>query len=237
MVRYVVKTTLIISVIMLSLGIYPSTQTEIMYVNTVAAQSESPLIVIQQVNLEVEKDGEYLPLDALIINDPTIDDQLLTPQFLNKSTIRVNATYSTIIGNLLSIAVHSFAVDVYAVITGANDNFTLQAGIALYNDEPPEQVVLPPNSSKSEIIDIDSLTLSTYGFYKFVFRVQYHIFDGGSLTPIETYFSHNMSFELVESLPEPPYVILIIFYALAFVLIAFVILGIYGNRKYKDLDV
>ncbi|MHA1541400.1 MAG: hypothetical protein ACTSQH_00315 [Candidatus Hodarchaeales archaeon] len=236
MVRYVVKTTLIISVIMLSLGIYPSTQTEIMYVNTVAAQSESPLIVIQQVNLEVEKDGEYLPLDALIINDPTIDDQLLTPQFLNKSTIRVNATYSTIIGNLLSIAVHSFAVDVYEVITGANDNFTVQAGIALYNYEPPEQVVLPPNSSKSEIIDIDSLTLRTYGFYKFVFRVQYHIFDG-SQTPIETYFAHNMSFELVESLPEPPYVILIIFYALTFVLIAFVILGIYGNRKYKDLDV
>ena len=124
MVRYVVKTTLILSVIMLSLGIYPSTQTEIMYVNTVAAQSESPLIVIQQINLAVEKDGEYLPLDALVIDDPTIDDQLLTPQFLNKSAIRVNATYSTIIGNSESIAIHSFAVDVYEVITGDNDNFT-----------------------------------------------------------------------------------------------------------------
>ncbi|MHA1946701.1 MAG: hypothetical protein ACXAC6_04205 [Candidatus Hodarchaeales archaeon] len=236
MVRYVVKTTLILFVIMLSLGIYPSTQTEIMYVNTVAAQSESPPLVIQQVNLEVEKEGEYFPLDALIIDDPTIDDQLRTPQFLNKSAIRVNATYSTIIGNSESIAVHSFAVDVYEVITGAIDNFTVQAGIALYNFEPPEKVVLPPNSSKSEIIDIESLTLPIYGFYKFVFRVQYHIFNGSQAT-IETYFAHNMSFELVESLPEPPYVILIIFYALAFVLIAFVLLGIYGNRKYKDLDV
>jgi hypothetical protein len=221
---------------MLSLGIYPSTQTEIIYVNTVAAQSESPLIVIQQVNLAVEKDGEYLPLDALVIDDPTIDDQLLTPQFLNKSTIRVNATYSTIIGNPESIAIHSFAVDVYKVITGARDNFTARAGISQYNYVPPEQFVLPPNSSKSEIIDIDSLVLPTYGFYKFVFLVWYHIFDG-SETPKDIYFAHNMSFELVESLPEPPYVILIIFYALAFVLIAFVILGIYGNRKYKDLDV
>ena len=46
----------------------------------------------------------------------------------------------------------------------------------------------------------------------------------------------NMSFVLVESLPEPPYAILFVFYALAFVLIAFVILGIYGNRKYKNMD-
>ena len=235
MVRYVAQTIIILLVIMLSVGVYPSTQTEIMKINTVEAQSESPLIIIQQVNLEVEKDGEYFPLEELTIDDPTITDQLLTPQFLNKSAIRVNATYSTIIGKSDKIAIHSFAVDVYEVITGARDNFTIQAGVSLYNYEPPEELVLRPNSSKSEIVEIPSLILPTYGFYKFVFRVQYHIFEG-SQTPVEVYFPYNMSFELVESLPEPPYVILFIFYSLAFVLIAYVVLGIYGNRKYKELE-
>ena len=118
MIRYVVKTTLILSVIMLSLGIYPSTQTEIMYVNTVAAQSESPLIIIQQVNLEVEKDGNFYILEERAIDDPTTADQLRTPRFLNKSTIRVNATYSTIIGNSEEIVIHFFAIEVYEVRTG-----------------------------------------------------------------------------------------------------------------------
>ncbi len=236
MVRYVAQTTLILSVIMLSLGIYPSIQTENMKINSVAAQSESPLIIIHQVNVEVEKTGKFFTLEELIIDDPTIDDQLLTPQLLNKSTLRVNTTYSTIIGNSEEIAIHFFAVDVYEVITGTSDNFTVQAGISLYKYEPPEELVLPPNSSKSEIIKIPSLILPTYGLYKLVFHVQYHIYEDSQL-PIEIYFPQNMTFELVESLPEPPYVILIIFYAVAFILIAFVALGVYGNRKYKDLDI
>ena len=220
---------------MLSLGINPSVQTEIVKVNAVATQSDSPLVVIQQVNLEVEKDGEFFPLEELIIDDPTIDDPDRSPQFLNKSNIRINATYSTVIGNSKSVAIHSFAIDVYEVITGTSDNFTIQAGISRYDYDPPEELVLPPNSSKSEIVEIRSLTLPTYGRYKFVFRVQYHIYEG-SQTPVEIYFAQNMSFELVESLPEPPYVILILFYSFAFLLIAYVVLGVYGNRKYKDLE-
>jgi hypothetical protein len=235
MVRYVAQTTIILSLIILSLGINPYTQTKIMKTQTVAAQTESPLIIIQQINLEVEKGGKYLPLEELIIDDPTVDDQLLTPQFLNKSNIRVNATYSTIIGNSQKVAIHSFAVDVYEVITGTKDNFTTVAGISRYKYEPPEELVLPPNSSKSEIIKITDLTLPEYGLYKFVFRVQYHIYEG-SQTPVEIYYPQNMTFELVESLPEPPYVILFIFYTLAFILIAYVVLGVYGSRRYKELE-
>ena len=235
MVRYVIQTTIIISVIMLSLGILPSVPTEMMNLNSVTAQSESPLIIIQQVNLEVEKDGVFFILEELELDDPTIGDQLRIPQFLNKSTIRVNATYSTIIGNFEEIVIHFFAIEVYEVITGENDNITVEAGISPYNYNNPEDLVLPPNSSKSEIVEIPSLILPDFGNYKFVFRVQYHVMDGDQL-PKDAYFAQNMSFELVESLPEPPYAILIVFYTLAFVLIAFVILGIYGNRKYKDLD-
>jgi len=235
MVRYIIQTTLIFSVIMLSLGISPSIPTEMMNLNTAAAQSESPLIIIQQVNLEVEKDGKYYILEELIIDDPTIGDQLRIPQFLNKSTIRVNASYSTVIGNSEEIVIHFFAIEVYEVKTGEADNISAVVGISPYNSQTPEELVLLPNSSKSEIIEIPSLILPTFGSYKFVFRVQYHIMDGNSL-PIDTYFAQNMSFELVKSLPEPPYALLIVFYALAFVLIAFVLLGIYGNRRYKILD-
>ncbi|MCK4848604.1 MAG: hypothetical protein KAT16_06250 [Candidatus Heimdallarchaeota archaeon] len=235
MVRYVIQTTLILSVIMLTLGISPTIPTEMMNPNVVAAQSESPLISIQQVNLEVEKDGEFYILEELAIDDPTTADQSRIPRFLNKSTIRVNATYSTIIGNFEEIVIHFFAVEVYLSITGENDNFTVEAGNSAYNYLPPEELVLPPNSSKSEIVEIPSLILPSFGNFKFVFHVQYHVMGENQLAK-DTYFAQNMSFELVETLPEPPYAILIVFYILAFVLIAFVILGIYGSRKYKDLD-
>jgi len=235
MVRHVIQNTLIISVILLSLGIMPSAPTEMMKLNTIAAQSESPSIIIQQVNLEVEKDGEYYILEELVIEEPTTGEQLRTPQFLNKSSIRINATYSTVIGDSKDIVIHFFAVEVYEVIIGENDNISTVAGISPYEYNNPEDLVLPPNSSKSEIIDIPSLILPAFGNFKFVFRVQYHILDG-DMTPKNAYFAQNMSFELVESLPEPPYAILIVFYMVAFVLIAFVVLGIYGNRKYKDLE-
>jgi hypothetical protein len=235
MVRYVVQTTLLLSVIMLSLGISTSVPTEMMRIDSVVAQSESPSVVIQQVNLEVKKDGVYQALEELIIDDNTTDIQLRTPQFLNKSAIRVNASYSTSIGGSEEIVVHFFSIEVYEVITGENANFTVVAGISPYSYQTPEELVLPPNSSKSEIVEIPSLILPIFGNFKFVFKVQYHI-KGGSEVPEISYFAQNMSFQLVESLPEPPYAILFVFYAIAFVLIAFVILGIYGNRKYKDLS-
>jgi hypothetical protein len=235
MVRYVVQTTLLLSVIMLSLGISSSVPTEMMKIGTVAAQSESPSVIIQQINLEVKKDGVYQTLEELIIDDPTTDIQLRMPQFLNKSAIRVNASYSTIIGSSEEIVIHFFAIEVYEIRTGENDNFTVVAGISPYSYNSPEELVLPPNSSKSEIVEIPSLILPIFGNFKFAFKVQYHI-KGGSEIPEVTYFAQNMSFELVESLPEPPYIILFVFYTVAFVLIAFVILGIYGNRKYKNAD-
>jgi len=235
MVRHVIQNTLLISVILLSLGTIPSTPTEMMKLNTIAAQPESPSIVIQQVNLEVEKDGDFFVLEELVIEEPTTGEQLRTPQFLNKSTIRVNATYSTIIGDSDDIVIHFFAVEVYEVRIGENDNISTVAGIFPYEYNNPEELVLPPNSSKSETVEIPSLILPTFGNYKFVFRVQYHILDGDQI-PKDAYFAQNMSFELVESLPEPPYAILIVFYSVAFILIAFVLLGIYGNRKYKESE-
>ena len=235
MVRFVIQTTIVISVIMLSLGISPSVPTVMMNLNNVAAQSESPLLIIHQVNLEVEKDGVFYILEELVTEEPTTGDLLRTPQFLNKSTVRVNATYSTIIGNSEEIVIHFFAIEVYKVTTGETHNLTTVAGISPYNHQSPEELVLPPNSSKSEIINIPSLLLPTFGHYKFVFRVQYHIM-GSDVLPKDSYFAQNMSFEMVQSLPEPPYAILMVFYGFAFVLIAFIILGIYGNRRYKDSD-
>jgi hypothetical protein len=223
-------------VIMLSLGILPSTQPKMIQIDVAKAQSESPLIEIQKVNLEVEKNGKYVVLDELVLDEPTTGQTTLTPQLVNNSKLRVNSSYSTIIGNEESIVIHSFAVEVYEVISGQKDNISGVVGLSLYNPDNPEELILPPNSSKSELIIIPYLALPTYGNYKFVFRVQYHVY-GGNRVPVTVNFAQNMTFEFVESFPEPPYVLIILFYTVLVILIAFVSLGIYGSRRYKNLEI
>ncbi len=234
MIRKIIQPSLIVFVTVLSLGIMPFTQPKMIQVDGARAQTEPHLIKIQQVNLEVEKDGEFVTLEELILDEPTTGQTTLTPQLVNNSKLRVNASYTTIIGNDESIVIHSFAVEVYEVLTGETDNLTT-AVRRDYQSDIPEELVLPPNSSKSELLIIDQLPLPTYGNYKFAFRLHYHIFDGDK-TVKNVFFSQNMSFEFVESLPEPPYILFVLFYGVFFIFCAFVLLGIYGNRKYKNLE-
>jgi hypothetical protein len=236
MIRKIIRPSIIVFAIMLSLGFLPSTQPEMIQVNAVKAQSESPLIEIQEVNLEVEKDGKFVELEELTLDEPTTGQTTLTPQVVNNSKLRVNVSYSTIIGNEESIVIHSFAVEVYEFRTGEPDNFTKNAGISEYEKSNPEELVLPPNSSKSEVLQISSLALPTYGNYKFAFKVEYHVYGGDSLAS-NVYFAKNMSFEFVESLPESPYVLYFLFYTISIVFIAFVALGVYGDRRYKNLEI
>ncbi|PWI48703.1 hypothetical protein CEE45_05695 [Candidatus Heimdallarchaeota archaeon B3_Heim] len=238
MIRKIIRPSIIVFVIMLSLGILPSTQPKMIQLHIAKAQSISPLLEIQQVNLEVEKNGKYQLLEELVLDEPTTGKETLIPQLVNNSKLRVNASYSTIIGNPESIVIHIFAVKVYEVLTGQSANLTWDShmGQSRYSEDNPEELILPPNSSKSEVIIIPYLALPTYGNYKFVFTVQYHVY-GGETVATEVYFAKNMSFEFVESLPEPPYILYFLFYSVLLVLIAFVTLGVYGTRKYKDLEI
>ncbi len=236
MIRKIIRPSIIVFVIMLSLGILPSTQPQMIQLHIAKAQSTSPLLEIQQVNLEVEKNGKYQLLQELVLDEPTTGQETLIPQIINNSKLRVNASYSTIIGNPESIVIHSFTVKVYEVLTGEADNITIVAGLSIYSPDNPEELILPPNSSKSELLIIPYLALPTYGNYKFVFTAQYHVY-GGERVPTDVYFAKNMSFEFVESLPEPPYILYFLFYSVLLILIAFVTLGVYGTRKDKDLEI
>ncbi|MHA2345484.1 MAG: hypothetical protein ACXACP_02070 [Candidatus Hodarchaeales archaeon] len=235
MKRIFIQTSVILLVMLLSLGINPFIPSETMKFRSVSAQTESHNIVIQEVNLEVKKGGKYFILEELVSDEPGTGEELLTPQIVNKSNIRINASYSTLLHNTEKIIIHSFSVEVYEVLTGETDNFTSVVGSSQYRHTEPAELTLKPNSSKSEVLEINSLLLPTFTTYKFVFYVEYHIFER-SLIPERTYFAQNMSFELVENLPEPPYVIVVIFYVLVLALIAFVILGVYGNFKFKDIE-
>ena len=152
MIRKIIRPSIIVFVIILSLGFLPSTQPEMIQINVVKAQAESPLIEIQEVNLEVEKDGEYTPLEKLTLDEPTTGQTTLTPQVVNNSKLRVNASYSTVIGNEDSIVIHSFSVEVYEVLTGESDNRTILTPdveknmLSEYKEDNPEELILPPNS-------------------------------------------------------------------------------------------
>ena len=235
MKRIFIQTSVILTIMLLSFSITPLIPSETMKVTGISAQIESPLIVIQEVNLEVKKGSEYFILEELVSDEPRTGEELLTPQIVNKSSLRINASYSTLIGNLEELVIHSFGIEVYEVLTGEADNFTKIAAYSEYRHETPEELILSPNSSKSEVIEIDSLILPTFTTYKFVFNVEYHIYNSYYASQ-RAYFNQNMTFELVENLPEPPYLIVIIFYLLVFAFIALVVLGVYGNYKFRDVE-
>ncbi|MFX1515244.1 MAG: hypothetical protein ACFFC6_02980, partial [Promethearchaeota archaeon] len=57
---------------------------------------------------------------------------------------------------------------------------------------------------------------------------------GGNETVLDTYYSRNITFELVKSYPTPPYIIIYAFFGGLIVLLALIIFGLYGDRKYKQ---
>lgn len=202
------------------------------------SSNKEPL-VINEVNIEVKVNNKFVPLEELISEavSPEFKDPL--PQILNKSLLHINASYSTIIGRTEKLAIHKFSVDVYSVTSG-EDILNYSAPLAFYYDtnDPPDpryntiEFVLGPNSSKSEDTTVH-LELRSFGVYKFVFRVQYHVF-GGNETVFDTYYNRNITFELVKSYPTPPYVIIYAFFGGLIVLLALIIFGLYGDRKYKQ---
>ncbi|MFX0184392.1 MAG: hypothetical protein ACFE95_15025 [Candidatus Hodarchaeota archaeon] len=197
-------------------------------------ESGTKLIVIEKVNLEVKKSNRYVVLEELIAEGQNPEEGTTFPQLVNRTSLRINTTYSTIIGRNESLVIHEFAIDVYEIISGGNHTFTKNVGLVTYYYQNPEDLILQPNSSKSEAIYIDSLELPTLGTYKFVFRVQFHIYQGDEL-PLDSYFAQNMTFELVKSYPTPPYIIIYAFYFVSILLIIFIILGLYGRRKWGAL--
>ena len=75
MMRKLIQTGLIICVLLLSVGSTPFLRIQATETNVVNTQSNHPLIIIDQVFLEVEKDGKFHILDELIIERPTTGDE------------------------------------------------------------------------------------------------------------------------------------------------------------------
>lgn len=199
------------------------------------AEDEEPLVIIHEINLEIKVNDKFVVLDELIPEVQNPEEGGTPPQIVNKSTIKVNATYSLSYGRSESIVIRQFAIDIYEVISGEQDKLNKTVGIVNYRYQSPEDLILKPNSSKSELVIVNSLSLPAYATYKFVFRVQYHIYKGEQL-PKDSLFPQNMTFELIAAYPSPPYFILFIFYFVCVIFIALVVLGIYGNLRYKGTE-
>ncbi|MHA1974933.1 MAG: hypothetical protein ACTSW1_18210 [Candidatus Hodarchaeales archaeon] len=199
-------------------------------------QDYSNLLVIDSVHLEVKKGNSYVQLEDLIEESQKVQEQNPNPKIVNGSSIRIYSIYSTVIGRSESLVIHHFSVDIYKDLTGESDILNKSYdNIINYRYQEPEDFVLPPNSTKLEVLEIPSLYLAEVGLYKFVFRVQFHIFEGDEL-PKDVLYSTNLTFELVEAYPTPPYIIIYSFYFVTFIFVAIVALGLYGDKKYKVVD-
>ncbi|MHA1213860.1 MAG: hypothetical protein ACTSR2_04605 [Candidatus Hodarchaeales archaeon] len=201
-----------------------------------SVHASSNLLVIDSIHLEVKKGNSYVQLEDLIEESQKVQEQNPNPKIVNGSSIRIYTMYSTIIGRSESLVIHHFSVDIYKDLTGESDVLNRSYdNIVSYRYHEPEDFVLPPNSTKSEVLEIPSLYLAEVGLYKFVFRVQFHIFEGDEL-PKDVLYHTNLTFELVEAYPTPPYVLIYSFYFVTFIFIMIVALGFYGDRKYKVLE-
>ncbi|MFX0122087.1 MAG: hypothetical protein ACFFAE_00485 [Candidatus Hodarchaeota archaeon] len=199
--------------------------------------SNGESLVIDEVNIEAEVNNKFVPLEELISEavSPEFQDNPL-PQLLNNTLLRINASYSTVVGRSEGLAIHQFTVDIYSVISGETHELNLTEPLSLYYDQTDPNLdivefVLGPNSSKSENVVLP-LKLKTFGVYKFVFRVQYHIHEG-DVTEKNSYYHQNITFELVKSYPIPPYIIIYAFFVVLLLFIALIVFGLYGNRKYQ----
>ncbi|MHA2246855.1 MAG: hypothetical protein ACXADY_18060 [Candidatus Hodarchaeales archaeon] len=239
MVKLFVKSMLILLIIAISSGLNHSVSSDAVRASPNNANSDGKFLVIDTINIEAEKKNRFLPLEEFISEAPIAEFQENPlPQLLNRTSLRINASYSTIIGRLESLVIHRFSVDVYKVVSGQKDQLNRTSVLSYYYDPDNSRLdlmefFLRPNSSKSEAIIVPSLELEVYGIYKFVFRIRYHVF-GREDTLINSFYHHNITFELVKSYPSPPYIILYAFFSVFFIFLIWVVLGIYGDRKYKQ---
>jgi hypothetical protein len=231
MARIITQTTAMLLVITLIIGFF-STSSVINASSAIIKQEEEQYIIIDQVNVDVKLEDEYVPLAEMIEEGLNPEEGDVVPRIANGSSLHINATYSIIPGQDESVVIHKFAIEVYPVVSGEETNLTLIAGIVSYEYSPIETFILNPNSSKSEVISIESLRLPELGTYKFVFRLSFHIHKGSTVEK-SVLFNQNMTFELITGYPSPPYIIIFLFYFFLFVFIAIIIFGLYGSRKYK----
>lgn len=232
MTRGKVQSILLVAIIIISYGINATTQpAKVQALPGGMNQQEGRDIQIQLVNLEVEVGNRFVILEELSSKGLNPEESTIIPLLVNKSAVRVNTSYSTIIGDSRSFVIHEFAVDVYQVRSG--EQHTLNRTWTVdYRFDEPEENVLPPDASKTEVLEIPSLILPTYGTYKFVFRVQYHIFKGDTFARDST-FPTNMTFEFVSGYPTSPVFLLYLFFFVSVIFIALIAIGVYGDRKYQ----
>ncbi|MFX1504624.1 MAG: hypothetical protein ACFFDC_00775 [Promethearchaeota archaeon] len=228
---------ILLLVVILS-GTNPSVSPVVVKALPTQSNSNGDILIFDEVNIEAMVNKKYVPLEDLISEavSPEFQDNPL-PQLLNNTLIHINASYSNALGHSGKLAIHQFAVDIYSVISGEEHELNYTEILSLYYDQADlnydvVEFILYPNSSKSEDVYFP-LTLMTFGVYKFVFRVQYHIYEG-DVSAKTSYYSRNITFELIRSYPVPPYVIIYAFIGVVIIFIALVIFGLYGDRKYKQ---
>lgn len=198
--------------------------------------SGSDLLNIQIVNIEIFYKNKFVPLGELIpesVQSEHLQDQDTLPRLKNNSLMRINASYSTFQKSQYDIVIWHFSIEVYEVVSKGYDTFNGSLGASSYRGEEPPEVVLPPNSSKAELIYF-KLKLPSSGTYKFSFRALASIRDGIE-DPVDVFYFENISFNLVRFYEDNPDIILYLFFGVTVMFIAIIGLGIYGNRKYKDI--
>jgi hypothetical protein len=230
---------IIIILVVISSGTDHGASPVVVNASSAKSRSNGALLVFDEVNLEANVNKKFVPLEELISEaiSPEFQDNPL-PQLINNTIIHINASYSNALGHSGKLAIHQFAVDIYSVISGEEHELNHTEVLSLYYDQTDlnydvVEFVLEPNSSKSEDVYFP-LTLMTFGVYKFVFRVQFHIHEG-DVSAKTSYYSRNITFELIKSYPVPPYVIIYAFIGVVIIFIALVIFGLYGDRKYQQL--
>ena len=239
MAKLFVKTMILISIIAISSGLHHSVSSVAVRASLDNINSNEELLVLDALNIEAKKKNRFLPLEEFISEAPIAEFQENPlPQLLNRTSLRINASYSTVIGRSESLVIHQFTIDFYQINSPKNHTLIRPVPLSLYYipDNPrydiPE-LILGSNSSKSEFFSDIKFESEEFGIYKFVFRVQYHVY-GQEETTLNSYYYRNITFELVKSYPSPPYIILYAFFSVFFIFLIWVVLGIYGDRKYHQ---
>lgn len=199
-----------------------------------SSQISSDLLEVNLLHLEVKKDNKYVQLEDLIEESQKVEEKNPNPKIANGSSIKVQVIYSLPIGRSESLIIRKFSIDIYKDLTGEADQLNKSyTGASDFRYEDPAEVILPPNSTRSDIVEIPALYLAEVGTYKFVFRVEFHVYQGDEL-PLSSYYPENYTFDLVKGYASPPYIILYVFYFVSILFIGLIVLGIYGDRKYRE---
>ena len=222
------QTCLILFLITITSMTYPFTNdnTQLICKSSGKVASDDYKLGIDRLSLEIEVDGQYVNIEDTI----PVDGKL--PQIVNGSSLKINATVTNT-NYVDELVYRGFYIDVYSIVVGEqhprNGTYSIE-----YRYHDPIDVVLPIRGSKTEITTIEDFILPVYGDYKFVFRTEYHIHNGDEI-PITVLYEFNQTFQLIASRPQPPYVVVGVFYFTLILFIGMISIGLLGSRKEKSL--